>query len=753
MIQTREIPFDEVETIAADLGITLPIEQTHAWMDYEATIPGRTPWGAVALERDGATLAVAAFADYETHGYHFLRSHHGPAWATVPTEVDEREAMEAILSYVRSKDPRIAFIRLSVMADLDICRPTLSSIPYDHTVIIDLAGGADEIMSRMKPRGRRDVRKALRESPAECADETEEASASFEEYYDVMRETGERDGFVPAPISDYEDMLRILGPDHARVFAGRVDGRVVTWSIVTIYGGRAVRYYGASRNDTMRSHVTDKLVYTECDELSRRGCADYDMMAIGSDFSPKLMGLNEFKTKFTKEVTEVAPDRDLPVKSGFYGILAKAKSVVQARRDAAEKAADKARREAPRDDLVPVILGGDIGTYALGREFHEAYHVKSICVSSGAIGAIRHSSIFRIEQVGSFAADEVLACVRRIAEASPESHVVLMANTDRLIEVLETIHEDLPENVVCPLPNREVFDLMSDKMTFSELCRGHGLDTPETELVRLGQPGKVAPSAIGFPCVAKPSCSADYAPFLNKGFKKVYYVHDQAQLDDLWRRLVEAGFLGDFLVQELIEGDDTYMDSMTIYMGSDGKAHMLGAAQVLLEDHAPTMLGNPVAMIVRPMPELWEKAEALLADAGYRGFANFDIKRDPKTGRTLFLEVNPRIGRNSYYNCAAGVNPMRALVTDAVDGKGGRCFKADDHVLYTLVPTDLLKTYVRDPELAAEVETLIAEGHVADPQRYDADKGPRRMIDVELTERNQVRKFAQYYPKPTETSF
>ena len=121
---------------------------------------------------------------------------------------------------------------------------------------------------------------------------------------------------------DYEDMIRILGPEHCRVFAGRHEGRVVTWSIVTISGNRATRYYGASRSDTMRLHVTDKLVYFECCELGSRGLEEYDLMGIGSEFSPSIMGLNEFKTKFAKDgVRSVAPDRDLPLKRAFYRTL------------------------------------------------------------------------------------------------------------------------------------------------------------------------------------------------------------------------------------------------------------------------------------------------------------------------------------------------------------------------------------------------------------------------------------------------
>lgn len=752
-MQVKDITIGELEAIAAGWPEPLPIEQTEAWSRYQATIDGRTPWGCVAVEDGGGVVAVASFTDYATHGYHYLRAHHAPFWAAPPSPEREREAAAAIRAHVRSRDRRVAFVRMSVAADVPECRPVLSGIPYDRTVVIDVTGGQDEILSRMKPRGRRDVRKALRESPATCADETERALASFEEYYDVMRETGERDGFAPAPLSDYQDMISILGPERCRVFAGRIDGRVVTWSIVTVSGTRATRYYGASRSETMRNHVTDQLVLFECVALGELGCTSYDMMAIGSDFSPSLMGLNEFKTKFSKEVAEVAPDRDLPVKGALYAALSRAKRLVEARRERARERAERELRERPRADLVPILLGGDIGTYALAREFHEAYHVTSHVLASAPIAAVAHSRIVSVHHVERLEAAEVAAAVRGIAEARPDATCVVMGNTDALVDVLNECRDDLPANCVCPIPDARAIEVVSDKASFAALCAEHGLDTPRTEVVSLAGDAPVPPSEIPFPLVAKPSRSADYAAHMLNGFKKVYFVREQSELDSLWADLRADGFAGDFLVQELIGGDDTYMDSLTVYMGSDGKPQLFGSAQVLLEDHAPSMLGNPVAMVTRPMPELWDRAAALLASVGYRGFANFDIKRDPATGRTLFLEVNPRIGRNSYYVCAAGVNPMRALVTDVVDGRGRRCLKADEKVLYTLVPVSLLRRYVRDRALADEVDELVREGRVFDPQRYDADMAPRRRLDVELTEQNQHRKFARYYPEPTDTSF
>lgn len=50
-------------------------------------------------------------------------------------------------------------------------------------------------------------------------------------------------------------------------------------------------------------------------------------MGIGSELAPSLNGLNEFKCKFTEEITPVAAGRDVPIKKAFYSSLKLAKSL------------------------------------------------------------------------------------------------------------------------------------------------------------------------------------------------------------------------------------------------------------------------------------------------------------------------------------------------------------------------------------------------------------------------------------------
>ena len=101
MITLEKVDGATLEAEAEKAGITLPIEQTKVWSGFQADIDGRTPWGDYLIKRDGELVAVISFIDFETHGYHYLRSMHGPAWVAKPTEAEEREAVDAIVDTVK----------------------------------------------------------------------------------------------------------------------------------------------------------------------------------------------------------------------------------------------------------------------------------------------------------------------------------------------------------------------------------------------------------------------------------------------------------------------------------------------------------------------------------------------------------------------------------------------------------------------------------------------------------------------------
>ncbi|GAA1740278.1 carboxylate--amine ligase [Isoptericola hypogeus] len=420
------------------------------------------------------------------------------------------------------------------------------------------------------------------------------------------------------------------------------------------------------------------------------------------------------------------------------------------------------RPASPRPELFPVILGGDIGVYALARAFHEEYGVASTVISGLVPGPIADSRILRNVTVDDSHDERQLvdAAVRVAAEAlaaDPGRRLVLLANSDWLVRTVVRSRAELEAaGYVVPFLDEELLDQVSDKATFAEVAEKVGIAVPRTvvqDFAGADDPAwRPATVDVGWPLIAKAASSADYQDVEFPGKRKVFEIADQAELDDLWSRLRAAGFRGRFVAQELVPGDDTQMRSITAYVDRRGVVTLMAGAHVLLEEHTPNGLGNPAAMITGDLGEMFAQARSFLEATGYRGFANFDVKVDPRDGRFAFFEVNPRIGRNNFYVTAAGANVARFVVADHVDDVPLEPVVVGREVLYSVVPTRLLLHYVREARLAASVKRLAPDG--VHPLAYWAgDGGAKRRAYVAAAKLNQVRKFRRWYPEPTGTGF
>ena len=408
--------------------------------------------------------------------------------------------------------------------------------------------------------------------------------------------------------------------------------------------------------------------------------------------------------------------------------------------------------------LQPVILGADIGVYALARAFHEEYGVRSVVVSGAALGPVAHSRILdNVLVADGHDPRQLVDALLRVAAEHAGARLVLLANSDWLVRVVVQHRAELEPHYVVPFLGEELMDRLSDKATFAEVATELGIAVPRTIVQDFALADDPAwapvPVDVGYPLIAKAASSADYQDVEFAGKKKVFEIRTPDELTALWASLRGAGFRGRFVVQELVPGDDTQMRSITAYVDSTGVITLLCSAHVLLEEHTPSGLGNPAAMVVTREDAMLEQARTFLRGVGYVGFANFDVKVDPRDGSFRFFEVNPRIGRNNYYVTAAGANVARFLVEDRVLDHRLEPVVVDTEVLYSILPHRLLLGYVLDPALAARVRGLIRDRKVAHPLRYAKDAGPRRLWYALAASVNQVRKFRRYYPKVTGTGF
>ena len=165
----------------------------------------------------------------------------------------------------------------------------------------------------------------------------------------------------------------------------------------------------------------------------------------------------------------------------------------------------------------------------------------------------------------------------------------------------------------------------------------------------------------------------------------------------------------------------------------------------MLEDHTPTAIGNPVAIINEVNPDIVAAATKFLEHIGYVGFANFDIKYDERDGKYKFFEINVRLGRSNFYVTGSGFNTVKWIVDDYIYNKLDDYTVADNINLYSVVPKGVIMKYVPESDFKDLARKLFKEGKVTYPLLYKADKNLKHNFYARAALLNQYRKFKKYF--------
>jgi hypothetical protein len=123
---------------------------------------------------------------------------------------------------------------------------------------------------------------------------------------------------------------------------------------------------------------------------------------------------------------------------------------------------------AATEEVDLVLLGGDIGIYALARAFHERFGITSTVVTRKVAGPVADSSILETVELGAAASEEdMIAALLRVGRdkaARPGgTRPVLLANADFLVALLAAHREELGELYHLPLLEDEVLAAVADK--------------------------------------------------------------------------------------------------------------------------------------------------------------------------------------------------------------------------------------------------------------------------------------------------
>jgi len=193
------------------------------------------------------------------------------------------------------------------------------SIQRPNTMMLDIAGSEDDILGRMKPKWRYNIRLAEKKG----VEVVPGGPADFPEFYRVYKETGERDNFIVRPY-DYcaKEWQIFLDAGLASFWLAKFDGQTLAGILPFAMGRRMWYMFGASSN-LHRNLMPNHLLQWRAIQWGRsKGCAEYDMWGIPDvlEEGQPLWGVYLFKQGFGADIVRWAGAHDRVLNPPLYAL-------------------------------------------------------------------------------------------------------------------------------------------------------------------------------------------------------------------------------------------------------------------------------------------------------------------------------------------------------------------------------------------------------------------------------------------------
>ena len=400
-----------------------------------------------------------------------------------------------------------------------------------------------------------------------------------------------------------------------------------------------------------------------------------------------------------------------------------------------------------KNRIQPVIVGADFCGYAYIRCFWEAYGVKPIMLAAFDIKSVARSRFVDYRVIDGIDKDNAIFIntVTDLGKKLIEQGKVpfLVGCGDFYARIISENKQELENYFYVPYIDFDLLDNITQKENFYKICDEIGIPYPKTVFLDCNdKDAKVDDGGFGYPLIAKPSNSAayHYAEIPNK--KKVFFIQDKEELEEVFTNLKNSSYDRSLIVQEFVPGDDTQERILSICTDKDIDPVFMIGGRVMLEDHSPTAIGNPAVIIPETTQQVLDDALKFMRHVGFHGMANFDVKYDARTGQFLFFEINTRPGRSSFFVWQAGVNFAKVQVDDCILGKKVAQLPADKPFVYTTVPLKVVKKSIEGPEKAQIIDAY--KTGIAQFPLFWKRESISQKFWASITYYHQISKFRKY---------
>ncbi|HOW35396.1 MAG TPA: carbamoyl-phosphate synthase large subunit [Candidatus Omnitrophota bacterium] len=190
--------------------------------------------------------------------------------------------------------------------------------------------------------------------------------------------------------------------------------------------------------------------------------------------------------------------------------------------------------------------------------------------------------------------------------------------------------------------NYEVIKKAEDRKCFKDAIIKIGLEVPKSSFAYSLEEAKKAAQALGFPLIIRPSYTL--------GGTGGGIAHDMEEFERIASLGIESSMIKEILIEESIEGWKEY----ELEVMRDNKDNVVIVCSI--ENLDPMGIHTGDSITVAPAQTLTDREYQTMRDASLAiirevgvetGGSNIQFAVDPKNGRMVVIEMNPRVSRSS----------------------------------------------------------------------------------------------------------
>lgn len=290
--------------------------QSWEWGELQESL-GRKIW-RLELRENNEMIGVAQIIKYPLpYGKNFLYIPRGP----IVKDKYSQSAGQEFIKYLKNlalKEKAI-FMRMDFnlgkelkAAPLEAYRSAITQPKSEW--MIDLSFAESDLLSKMHEKTRYNIRLAQKKGVPTKIHFGNDLKNQLEKFFDLLKETAERDKFYLHPIAHYQKIIDAFG-NRIEMATAEYEGKNLAAGLVLFFGNTATYLYGGSSSENRNLMAPYAMHWQAIKRAKERGCQWYSFGAVNDT---DLASVTKFKQGFGGEAIDFGGSYDMIINPLWY---------------------------------------------------------------------------------------------------------------------------------------------------------------------------------------------------------------------------------------------------------------------------------------------------------------------------------------------------------------------------------------------------------------------------------------------------